>query len=95
MMEFYMMHVAVTANSAPIRLPQRIYNDFRTRKHGYTSARKLESPQVGAWIGLAENNYGTFPDFRLGNPYLAAMKSVYVRVTQGCGAVRLRNVDHG
>jgi mycolipenoyl-CoA---2-(long-chain-fatty acyl)-trehalose mycolipenoyltransferase / long-chain-acyl-CoA---trehalose acyltransferase len=95
MMEFYMMHVAVTANSAPIRLPQRIYNDFRTRKHGYTSARKLESPQVGAWIGLAENNNGSFPDFRLGNPYLAAMKSVYVHFAQGCSAVRLRNVDHG
>jgi hypothetical protein len=90
-----MMHVALMGNSAPIRLPQRSFNDFRIRKHGYTSALKLESPQVGGWIGLSENNNGSIPDCRLGNPYLAAMKSVYVRVAEGCGAVRRRDVDHG
>lgn len=92
-----MMYVALMGNSAPIRLPQRSYNDFRIRKHGYTSLLTSESPRVRARTAFAANNHGGFPDFPLplGKPYLAAIKSVYVRVADGCGAARLRNVDHG
>jgi hypothetical protein len=92
-----MMYVALMGNSAPIRLPQRCYNDFRIRKHGYTALLTLESPRVRARTAFAANNNGGFPDFPLplGKPYLAAIKSVYVRAADGCGAVRLRNVDHG
>ena len=91
-----MMYVALMGNSAPIRLPQRSYNDFRIRKHGYTSLLTSESPRVRARTAFAANNHGGFPDpLPLGKPYLAAITSVYVRVADGCGAVRLGNVGHG
>lgn len=57
----------------------------------------LESPQVGASIGLTTNNHESFPDFplRLGNSYPVPMKSLYARVAEGLGAAPPRNITHG
>jgi hypothetical protein len=64
--EIHAMYAALMADAPPIPLPDAgSYDDFCVRQRRYTSALKLESPQVRAWIEFFENNGGTLPDFPL------------------------------
>jgi hypothetical protein len=65
-MEFHLMYLALVGGNAPLALPDAgSYDAFCVRQHEYTTALTLESPEVKAWIELAEANDGTFADFPL------------------------------
>jgi mycolipenoyl-CoA---2-(long-chain-fatty acyl)-trehalose mycolipenoyltransferase / long-chain-acyl-CoA---trehalose acyltransferase len=93
-----MLRAVMGANIAPTRLRQASSDEDRCiRQHGYTSLLTLESARIRARTALGANKGRRFPDLPLplGEPYLAAIKSVSMRLPEGPDAVRLRNVDHG
>lgn len=71
MLETHGMYNAFKSGDEPLQLPDAgSFDDFCIQERLATSALTLDSPEVRAWIELAENNDGSLPEFPLplGNP---------------------------
>jgi mycolipenoyl-CoA---2-(long-chain-fatty acyl)-trehalose mycolipenoyltransferase / long-chain-acyl-CoA---trehalose acyltransferase len=71
MLEANGMYSAFSGGGEALTLPDAgSFDDFCVREREYTSELTVDSPGVRAWIDLAEDNSGGFPEFPLplGNP---------------------------
>lgn len=71
MLESHAMYSSLTADGAPLALPETgSYDQYCIQQRDYTAALTVDSPPVRAWIDFAENNGGSLPEFPLplGNP---------------------------
>lgn len=66
LIEIHMMYAALATGGAPIPLPPAgSYDDYCVRQQEFLSGITLTSPEVQEWIGFAERNGGTMPNFSL------------------------------
>jgi 2'-acyl-2-O-sulfo-trehalose (hydroxy)phthioceranyltransferase len=66
LLEFQAMYGTLVSGAPPIQLPEAgRYEDYCIRQRQYTSSLTVDSPEVRAWIDIAEKNGGTYPPFPL------------------------------